>query len=345
MTMLFCDSFDHYASAQLTHKWTAIGTGTTIVAATGRRGTQAAKVSSTNHYLQKTFGTYYSTLVTGFSLNYSAKSAGDQAHGLLALQEGATIHLSVALKADGSVVVVLGGYATGTVLATATGTLALGSTTYIEFKATIHDTTGSFELRFNGATVASASGIDTRNAGALGQVNNIKYAYTTYTYAATLYVDDLYINDTAGSANNNFLGDIRIDCVMPNADGTYLDGTPSTGTTHYTLVDEIPPTATDYVSLTTTGHKDSYGFADMPSVGTSSIKAVQVVGSMLKSDAASRGASSVVKSGATTAYGTSRALSTSQTMYTYIHETDPNTSAAWTEANVNAAEFGFQADA
>lgn len=50
--------------------------------------------------------------------------------------------------------------------------------------------------------------------------------------------------------------------LMPNAVGTFNQWKPSTGSTHYTLVDEATCNgATDYVYATTTGFKDSYSLS------------------------------------------------------------------------------------
>ena len=48
--------------------------------------------------------------------------------------------------------------------------------------------------------------------------------------------------------------------LLPVSDGNYTQWTPSTGSTHYTLVDETSCNGTtDYVSTATTGNRDSYG--------------------------------------------------------------------------------------
>ena len=50
--------------------------------------------------------------------------------------------------------------------------------------------------------------------------------------------------------------------LYPTSDGNYVQWTPSTGSTHYTLVDETTCNGTtDYVSETTTGERDSYGIS------------------------------------------------------------------------------------
>jgi hypothetical protein len=48
--------------------------------------------------------------------------------------------------------------------------------------------------------------------------------------------------------------------LLPSSAGTYAQWTPSTGTTHYTLVNEISCNGTtNYVQTTTTANRDSYG--------------------------------------------------------------------------------------
>ncbi len=47
--------------------------------------------------------------------------------------------------------------------------------------------------------------------------------------------------------------------LLPAAEGTYLQWTPKSGTTHYTMVDEASCNGTtDYVSTTVAGNRDSY---------------------------------------------------------------------------------------
>jgi hypothetical protein len=59
--------------------------------------------------------------------------------------------------------------------------------------------------------------------------------------------------------------------LVPNADGNYTQWTPSTGTTHYTTVNETPRNgATNYNSTGTTGDRDSYG-VNLASVGDGAV--------------------------------------------------------------------------
>ena len=50
--------------------------------------------------------------------------------------------------------------------------------------------------------------------------------------------------------------------LLPSSDGTYLQWTPKTGSTHYTMVDESTCNGTtDYNSTNTVGNRDSYGIS------------------------------------------------------------------------------------
>jgi hypothetical protein len=82
--------------------------------------------------------------------------------------------------------------------------------------------------------------------------------------------------------------------------------------------------------------------ANLPSMTSPTIKGVMHSINAKKDDAGSRNIKSLCKSSSTTSTGTSQALPSSYAYLTQVWETDPNTAAAWTETNLNAAEFGVE---
>jgi hypothetical protein len=100
-----------------------------------------------------------------------------------------------------------------------------------------------------------------------------------------------------------------------------------------------------YVFDSSSGHEDLYNFPAL-SVTPSAIYAVAVKGYCKRSDSGSRTVSLRVKSGATDSGGTATGQSpgTSYGWLDSFFETDPNTSAAWTPGNLNAATSGFKID-
>ena len=100
-----------------------------------------------------------------------------------------------------------------------------------------------------------------------------------------------------------------------------------------------------YVFDSSSGHEDLYNFPSL-SVTPSAIYAVAVKGYCKRSDSGTRTVSLRMKSGATDSGGTATGQSPGTT-YGWLDsffETDPNTSAAWTPGNLNAATSGFKID-
>jgi hypothetical protein len=159
----------------------------------------------------------------------------------------------------------------------------------------------------------------------------------------TLRLDDVYLCDTGGSRNNDFLGDVRVVTLRPNADTGQADFTPSAGSVHYPMVAEAPDDDGDasYVESGTVGHKDLYGYQDL-AASAAAIMAVQVATVTRKDDAGSRSLRTVLKSGPTMANGAIRVLGTPYALYDDRFEIDPATGAAWTKAGVDALEAGVE---
>ena len=65
--------------------------------------------------------------------------------------------------------------------------------------------------------------------------------------------------------------------ILPSSEGAYLQWKPSTGTTHYTLVDESTCNGTtDYNSTNTVGNRDAYGVSIVAVPDGSTITAIEI---------------------------------------------------------------------
>jgi hypothetical protein len=147
-----------------------------------------------------------------------------------------------------------------------------------------------------------------------------------------------------GSYNNDFLGDIRIDIINPNGAGNYTDLTPSSGD-NYACVDEDIIDESDYVEGINVGDIDSYTYEDVPTdLDDSAIYAVDI------RNVAQRTAASdnikidgLIRTGSTD-YNASvdLSLSDSWSNKNFIFEKDPSDSGDWTQAKINACEFGVE---
>lgn len=340
MALLFMDGFDHYATADFTKKWTSINASPQILPTSGRRGGGAARIDVYNTNLVfKTFPFTSNTWILGFAFN---SGGGFGSASLAGILDGSTYQCELRTNSDGTMSVTRNGTAlTG---GTSTRAMNAGTWNYIEWKVTIADSiaANSCVVRVNGEDWLSvAAGQDLKNS-ANAFANRIVIGGSGPISMTNLLFDDLYVCDQTGPAPyNNFLGDVRIDTLLPNGDGTYQAWSPSTGTTHYTCVDENPINTTDSVQTAGVGNRDSYTFQDLPAL-TGNVLAVQTNIAAIKNDAGSRSVKTLVKSGATVSTGTAQALNNSYLYYNDMFVNDPNTGTAWTQAAINAAEFGVE---
>lgn len=339
MALLFVDGFDHYASADITKKWTTNSQGN-IGATAGRRG-GGAYVFSGAGQLKKTVPTG-SSFVIGCAVQFSATSTTPFVfREIFTLLDAGTYQCSLMVNADGTLSVTRSGSLIVLSGATSTLSLTLGAFHYIEWKVTIADSiaANSCKVRVNGVDwINVTTGQDTK-ATANTTATQVQFGTVS---SASWWFDDVYICDQSGSTNNDFLGDVRVDTLLPNGDGNYTSLTPSTGVSHYQLVDESTPNTSDYNESATATNKDSYQMVNLGALTSQTIYGIQVSGAALKDDAGIRSLKVGARSSSTDSVSAAQALSTSQLYYSNIHETDPATSTAWTESGVNAAESLFE---
>jgi hypothetical protein len=344
MALLFVDGFDHYATADCTKKYDVVETtGATfsINSTAGRRGTggfvaRASSGASASRLIKNIPNS--EILIAGFAFKTTVAPTANSV--FFRFSDGNNLQGGLILTP--TLDIVLANNAGALPGGTSSTTIALNTFVYIEVKFKFADSisTGDCVLRINGVEVANATSGDTQltanayaNRAGLGLTNAGGFAHT-------VTFDDFYICDTTGSTNNSFLGDCRVDTLRPDADGFYLDGTPSTGSDHYVLVDETTPNTSDYIDLAAIGDRDSYGFENLTPLSTRVVYGVQANAALAKDDGGTRLAGVFARSGTTDADKGEVALSTDYLYTSAVFETDPNTGTGWTQTSVNDAEFG-----
>jgi hypothetical protein len=207
-----------------------------------------------------------------------------------------------------------------------------------------HATAGIIIVKVDGTTVISLSGLNTGTS----DIGQIMIAHGNFN--ASSNADrwaNLWIFNTLGTHSNGFpTGRMKVQPLLPAADGTYTDWTPNSGSTHYTQVDEAQADDdTAYNSTVTAGNKDSYGI-DAISGSPAQIHGVIVTAIARKTDVNSKNYQVFSKSGATETYSSdiaaalTYASSTANGADALLHTDDPNTSAQWAQTNLNAIEIG-----
>ena len=128
-------------------------------------------------------------------------------------------HITIGVGTTGAISVFRGSQ-TGTLLGTtATPVITASAWHHIEVKVTINDTTGSVEVRVNGVTKLSLTGVDTCASAnvayaQIGFANNVSAGQ----YQRAFDMKDLVVWDTTGSQNNDFLGSVSVFNLFTDGD-------------------------------------------------------------------------------------------------------------------------------
>jgi hypothetical protein len=156
-------------------------------------------------------------------------------------------------------------------------------------------------------------------------------------------VDDILIQDTTGTVNNDFAGDIKIAALFPNGAGSSAQFTSNGAANNWEAVNETgsPDGDTTYNRSETNGDRDLFTVEDLPDT-PNSIVGVQTTLVVRKDDTGGKDFAHVIKSGTTTDVGTSVGAANSYQWNRNVYDTNPDTAAAWTESGVNGLEVGYE---
>jgi hypothetical protein len=349
MALLRVESFDHWATAHRGYKgWSFAHVGASpgdagcTIGAYGRnstnglRGRNEAVGGQSSRAALGIANASGATAIVGFGFRVNtAIPAGN--FPLFTLMRGSTEMLTVTCSATGTLSVRLGGRSDP---ALTTSVLTISHSTYyfLEFKVTLHDSTGSYELRIDGATFTSGSGVDTLEPGA-ATWDGIVLGGTNVALTYSVDFDDVYVCDGTSGSNNNFLGDHRIVCVVASAgNGTHIDYAASSGSDRGAMVDDNPPNVSDYVQGAVSGDRVTFNFPALGVTGT--VKAVQTV-NLAKAEAAGiRTQVPAFRIGGADYDGSGSILGSDWLYQVEVHPTNPDTVAAWTVSEIDGAEFG-----
>jgi len=325
MALLFMDGFDTADSAM---KWGAAGSTSTT---STRFGTGRAVIPQVNN--ANLFFPASAQIFVGAAMKLN--DYGNN-RDLLSLygDSGATLHLVLNVNTSGQLQVLRGGTP---IVGTSSVWMPTGVWNYWELSATISATVGTVEVRLNGVTLLTFTG-NTKNGGTATTIDRLLLGTQ---YNGALASDDFYLCNSSGSTNNTFLGDVRVQTLLPTAAGASTQLTPTGVANNWDNVNDAPYNSATYNSSSTSGQRDTYAMGDLLA-GTGTVFAVQDTIIAAKSDAGAASIKAAVKSGATVYYDAAMNLGTSQSSSSAVRETDPATSAAWTATNVNSVEFGAE---
>ena len=339
MSLLLYCGFDYFNTSQTNRIWPYV-VGNGAIVTPGRIGGQGYGFTNvgTASYIGSMIPNS-TTVIVGIAFNFSV---GDATNPFLILEDATasrvspTPQMDLRVTTDNAFQVTRNGTILGT---TADALFGFNLWNYLELLITISNSSGIIQLRVNGNTELNLTGLDTQNTSN-NYVNKIRLqAFITGT--ATANFDDLYVANDAGSVNNTFLGECRVQTQYPSANGAENDFTAIGAGTNWQCVDEtIMDDDTTYVKSGVVGNIDDYAMGTVSFTGT--IFGVQVNVTQKKDDVGSRAITPMVRSGGTNYLGTAVTCQTDYLTAQHIFELNPNGNVAWTNTTINAMNAGLK---
>jgi len=321
MARIFMDGFESGGLDQFTSS-----SGATVVSTSGLSmdGNYCLECTGSGDYVQSSLSAddemYFAFLYRPAAISYNY---------LISFYSGSSKLMSINFE-SGSF---LGAKVDSSLVAVSSISLSANVTYLVEGYYKIANSGGRIVCKLNGIVVIDYTG-DTLPL-TYTQFNSVRFGYTGTNMNGSAYYDNIILDSA------NWIGKTYIQGLAVTGAGTTTQLTPSTGS-NYTCVDEIPASDTDYVYSNTVDQLDTYAAGNLTgTIGT--IKAVQVQSRVVKEGTATpQNVKLAVRSGATDYVSADKVVPTTAATVASIWETDPATSAAWSESNVNAVEIGVK---
>lgn len=348
MSLEWMDGADHYGTianilAGVFAEYRTAGGALAISTANPRTGTGHFRVTglsaSSGIIWRRVLGAARTGVGLAFGCWINVLPSANNAFGAMVFRTAAnTVQVVLFIDSTG-VVTVRQTNGSGTILAQSAGPVIFaGAYQYIEMFVNCHSSTGSIEVRVDGVTACSASGVNT-NPRATGEISQVSSDIFTTHGLTTIDWDDLWCWNDLGSFNNSFPGNMRVGLALLNGDTAVTDWTRNTGSTDFSATTEIPPNGdTSYIEAAAALATSEFDIEDVPA-GVTSILAVQTHIMMKKTDAGASQVQASLISGASVSNGSDRPITTAYTYWPDIFETDPATGALWTPSAFNAAKL------
>jgi hypothetical protein len=351
MALLWCDGYDHYGTTNaklLDGVYAEIGGSVSISTINPRTGTYSLRISgggsTAQSWVRRVLGGAKTTVGMGAAFYFTALPTGNNSQRIFGYSDTTnTYQIQIVIQSTGTIEVWRGSAGSGTSLGvTSVPVIVASAYQHIEAVIFFSQTVGTVEVRVNGATVLSVSGVDTC-ATALTECSQVYIggaaSGTGIQVDQTQYIDDVYCYDNTSSYNNTFIGDRRVLTLFPDANTATADWTAVGAASGYLCINEASPNDdTNYISAATVGLVSQFGLQNLPG-GISVVNAVVMVERARKTEAGSANTQVSIVSGASTSNGADKPLTEVYTYRQDVFQTDPATAAPFVPAAVDALQF------
>lgn len=355
MAILWMDGFDHYTTGSgaraelISAGYTVISTAQSVVDATSQTFLGTGKsLNLANNNRGIGYATTGSPSSIGAATHIQPTNVADTDDVVIFSFLDASNFPQVTVSIEGATgrLTVRRGNVGGTLLATSTNSLFTDNVfTHVEAFVTIDNTAGAVEIRVNGNStpVINISSVDTQDRPTSEIAVVLLNCVSLGGSVSAFRFDNFYVWDTTGAVNNTFLGERRVETVVPDADTATEDWTPLTGVDSFAMVDEIgPDDDTSYLSSNTTANRTVLDTANLVDT-TGTTLAVAAFARTRKTDASAATYALGIRSSTSETQSANIAPSTS---YEYngfvIAQQNPNGPVNWTPTTAQAAQLAIE---
>jgi hypothetical protein len=313
----------------------AYGSSAAASTAVKRTGSYSYKLTGDQEYIQYSLG----SVISEFYVRYSVYRPAGYGGKVFEVLNGGDYKCRGNMNSSGLIQFVQGFFQDQ--IFTTTIAIPGDAHTLLEIHYKSNGNSGYLEVKVNGVLdPASISG----TAFVGDTVSNFRI---TGCNGTTEYFDDIAINtttDTDGKGDTGWIGDGHIELLVPNGnspDGGWTDdftGSDGNSTDNYALVDEIPPSSSDYIQSETIGHQDRYAFANFDATGKR-IKRVWTEARGLDTSSGGNKVKLGLRVSGTDYLSTAKSLAATYGQVVGEHyKVNPATSAEWSDSELNAAQ-------
>jgi hypothetical protein len=220
MAILFMDGFEHYGldnagrEAMLDNVYAQVGNNTGPSQDQARHGASSLAANGSSNITRRVFPSAVGEVFVGFAVYLPELPSDPESVGICQLRDSANNALvSLTVGSTGNLTAREGRADDTTIAATSGPVIGAAAWNHIELRAV--QSTGLVEVRVNGEEVLTTSAFTIPSDFAQWALEVLGSSGLT-----DIFVDDLIVNDTSGSYNNTWKGDLRVATLFPDADGT-----------------------------------------------------------------------------------------------------------------------------
>lgn len=335
VTRLYQTGFELNTISELeSYPTTDFGTQSMSISTTkAKTGSRSMRMNTADQPRGKSCST--TQIAAGFYLNHNDVNNADQAILVAIRTSFATASLVYWDETSGELRLRVNGSTVDTVDVAAAGMATVDTWYHIGVTYKANASTGFFSVYLDGVKILEFTG----NTGTT--INGVYVGGETGGtggWLAEAYVDDFYLNDTAGESDAP-PSSYRYLWSIANGAGASTNLTPNTGSNYQAVDDTTPDDDTTYVYATASGTKDSYTTADVTVPAGHSVVAVIPTAWVRKTDSGtdSQWKLGTRASGGTETLGSAQSLGTGYGIIFERQTTEPG-GAAWDQTKVNNSQ-------